>query len=92
MLSLLFHARMDRLIRNIDPAKYRALKTRAAAEGRTLGEAIGDAIDAYMAKPAARAGAKRKRGWLTDLPKVDFGPGSEDWSERLDEILYGDEP
>jgi hypothetical protein len=91
MLSLLFTDRMDRLIRNLDPGKYRALKSRAAAEGRAIGEVINEAIGDYLSKPVARIRAKRKRGWLSDLPQIDFGPGSEDWSERIDEILYGDE-
>lgn len=78
------------MIRNIDPARYRLLKARAAAEGLSLGEAINGAIDSWLARGAPGNTKKRRRGTLSDLPVIDFGPGSEDWSERVDEILYGE--
>ena len=83
---------MDRMIRNIDPQVYRLLKTRAAAEGRPIGEVLNDAILAYAAKPRATKSPKKKRGLLSNLPVIDFGPGSEDWSENKLEAIYGGDP
>ena len=80
---------MDRLIRNIDPKAYRSLKAIAAAEGRPMGAVITDAINLYVwgsLKPPKRP---RKGRSIADLPVFDGGPGSEKWSEEIDEVLYG---
>jgi len=83
---------MDRMIRNLDPGAYRMLKTRAAAEGRTIGDVLSDAILQYVALPIRKSRARKKKGSLADLPVFDFGPGSENWSENKLEALYGGEP
>lgn len=39
---------MDTTIRNLDAEAYRRIKARAALEGRTLGEAVSEAIRRYV--------------------------------------------
>ena len=39
---------MDTTIRNLDEEAYRQIKSRAALEGRTLGEAVSEAIRRYV--------------------------------------------
>ena len=75
---------MDTTIRNLDPRAYRALKARAAATGRTVGEAVNEAIRAYLARPDLP-----KRGSLRDLEPEAYGAGTERLSEQIDAIVYG---
>lgn len=75
---------MDTTIRNLDEGAYRALKARAALEGRTVGEALNDAIRSYVAQPPPA----RKRSVRTWKPER-AGKGNERLSEEIDEVLYG---
>lgn len=75
---------MDKTIRNLDARAYRALKARAAAEGRTVGAVVSEAIAAYLARPVASG-----TGSLADLVPEDLGPGTETLSEDVDAIVYG---
>lgn len=83
---------MDRMIRNVDPLVYRRFKAHAAAEGRTLGEVITEAMSRYMAGRARPRRPKKQRYSIADLPVFDGGPGSENWSMEIDEVLYGGDP
>ena len=76
---------MDTTIRNLDEVTYRQLKARAALEGKTLGEAVNDALRTYLAHPQD----PHRTGSVFDLPHADFGPGTEHLSEQIDEIVYG---
>lgn len=76
---------MDTTIRNLDPETYRELKARAAAEGKTLGEAVNEAMRVYLARP----GRTRKRGSLRDLRPEPYPENSERLSEEVDRIVYG---
>lgn len=76
---------MDKTIRNLDARAFRALKARAAAEGKTVGEAVSEAIRAYLARP----GAIERGASLADLAPQDFGPGTEGLSEAVDRLVYG---
>ncbi len=75
---------MDKTIRNLDSRVYRAIKARAAAEGRTVGAVVSEAIAAYLARPVPTG-----TGTLADLVPEDFGPGTERLSEEVDAIVYG---
>jgi plasmid stability protein len=68
---------MDSTIRNLDERAYRELKARAALEGKTMGEAVSDAIRAYLARTAP------------DLEPEDYPEGNERLSLEVDTILYG---
>ena len=77
---------MNTTVRNIDAGAYRALKARAALEGKTIGEAINEAIRAYLGRPAR----EEKRGSLRRLTPRDYPPGNERLSESVDSIVYDD--
>ena len=75
---------MDTTIRNLDPKTYRAMKARAAAEGRTIGETVNDAIRAYLARPDPG-----RRGSLAALVPRPYPKGNEKLSEEIDAVVYG---
>ena len=76
---------MDKTIRNLDERVYRALRARAALTGKTVGEAVNQAIRAYLARPerATRSGS------LLDLAPEAYPEGSERLSQEIDAIVYG---
>ena len=76
---------MDTTIRNLDEDAFRRLKARAAAEGKTIGEAMSEAMRAYANWPWAGA----KTGSLADLKPRRFGKGTERLSEEIDAVVYG---
>jgi len=76
---------MDTTIRNLDEQAYRALKARAALEGKTIGELINEAIKVYLARPDPIT----KRGSLRDLVPEPYPKGMEHLSEEIDTIVYG---
>ena len=75
---------MDTTIRNLDPDLYRKLRARAASEGKTVGEAVSEAMRAYLAGPAVE-----KNGSLRDLTPEPFPTGNERLSEEVDSVVYG---
>lgn len=78
---------MDVTIRNLDERVYRAIKAQAAAERTTIAKVI---EQTFKGRPKT---TKRGRwGAFGNMPSWDFGPGNENLSERIDEILYGDDP
>jgi len=76
---------MDKTIRNLDPRAFRAIKARAAAEGRTVGEVVSEAMVIFCARPAPHAA----HGSILDLVPRDLGPGTETLSSEVDAIVYG---
>jgi plasmid stability protein len=76
---------MNTTIRNIDEKTYRALKARAALSGKTMGEMINEAIQAYL----ARTEFLPRRGSLRDLAPESYPKGNERLSEEIDAIVYG---
>lgn len=76
---------MDTTIRNLDEQAYRDLKARAAREGKTMGQAVNEAIRAYLAGPGARAGTRS----LAELRPEPYPAGSERLSEEIDAVVYG---
>ena len=76
---------MNATIRNLDPDLFRRLKARASLEGKTVGQALNQAMLVYL----GMIPAVNKTRSMMDLPHWDFGPGNERLSEEIDEILYG---
>jgi plasmid stability protein len=76
---------MDTTIRNLDDESYRALKARAALEGKTIGEMVNEAIRALLDRP----GGAPRRGSLRDLRPEPYPKGNEKLSEEIDALLYG---
>ena len=79
------NAHMDTTIRNLDEAAYREIKARAALSGRTIGEAVNEAIIAYVATP----GPSQRTVSLRDLRPRPYPPGNERLSEDVDAVVYG---
>lgn len=75
---------MDTTIRNLDGELYHKLRVRAAMTGMTIGEAVTEAMRAYLAQPDAN-----KTGSLRDLAPEPFPEGSERLSEEIDAVVYG---
>ena len=80
------NAHMDTTIRNLDRRACRALKAQASLEGKTIGDAVNEAIRAYVGWP----GWCEKSGSLRSLQPQDFPPGNERLSEEIDTVAYGD--
>lgn len=76
---------MSTTVRNLDEGAYRAIKSRAALEGKNVGEMISEAIRAYVASPPPTA---RTRS-LTDVSPRRLPRGTERLSEKIDDLLYG---
>jgi hypothetical protein len=77
---------MDTTIRNLDKDIYRALKAHAALAGKTIGQVMSEAGQAFLAlNPVAGP----KRGSLRALTPTAYPEGTERLSEELDRIVYG---
>ncbi len=83
--SMCYNAPVDTTIRNLDEETYRALKARAARSGRTIGEAVNEAVRFYLAAPSPHD----RRGSLLDLEPEPYPPGNERLSEEVDRVVYG---
>jgi hypothetical protein len=79
---------MDTTIRNLDPDAYRRLKAHAALTGKSIGEALNEAIRLYLARRPSAA----RTGSLANWQPVEFPAGNERLSEEIDSIVYGAEP
>jgi plasmid stability protein len=76
---------MDTTIRNLDPDVYRRLKAHAALTGKSIGEAVNEAIRLYL----ARRPHPPKVGSLASWKPVQFPAGNERLSEEIDSVVYG---
>lgn len=74
---------MDTTIRNIDPFVYKKLKTKATADGITIGEAINMAVMEWL-----NINPKKHKSIL-DIKPEHFGKQNMHLSEEIDKILYG---
>jgi plasmid stability protein len=75
---------MDSTIRNLDADLYRKIRARAALTGMTVGEAVSEAMRAYLARPETS-----KSGSLRDLVPEPFPVGNERLSDEIDAVVYG---
>jgi plasmid stability protein len=75
---------MDAKVRNLDENAYRALRARAALEGRTVGALFNGAIRAYLARASVQQGTLSLRA-LRPEPCPD---GNEHLSLEIDEVVY----
>ncbi|HXE31171.1 MAG TPA: hypothetical protein VN515_05165 [Terriglobales bacterium] len=78
---------MDTTIRNLDPVLYRRARARAATEGKTVGAVINEALRQHL-RPQSRTDAK-PHWW--DVPVENWGPGTENLSNEVEDILYGED-
>ncbi|MDR3717800.1 MAG: ribbon-helix-helix protein, CopG family [Bryobacteraceae bacterium] len=75
---------MDALIPNLDDSTYRAIRARAALEGRPVGELITEALRAYLARMAATESMAR----LLDEPEERVSARPERPGPAVDEVVY----
>ena len=75
---------MDALIPNLDDSTYRAIRARAALEGRPVGEVITEALRAYLARTAATESMAR----LLDEPEEGGCAKQERNATPVDEVVY----
>lgn len=73
---------MDTTIRNIDPFVYTKLKTKAAQDGITIGEAVTKAISEWLGITT------KKRRSILEIKPEHFGTQYRNLSEEIDEVLY----
>jgi len=71
-------------VRGVGELTWRDFRAFVVKRGIDMGEATTEALRLYLRKKKE----KPKYRFL-DLKPVDFGPGNENLSERIDEILYG---
>jgi hypothetical protein len=76
---------MDTTVRNLNEQAYRALRARAALEGRNVGELMSEAIRVYL----GRFPVKRGPGSLRALRPEPYPEGNERLSSEIDVIVYG---
>lgn len=76
---------MDVTVRNLDEQLYRALRARAALEGRTVGDLFNEAARNYL----ARFEVRQNTGTIRDLKPEPFPDGNENLSTEIDELVYG---
>ena len=76
---------MDTTIRNIDPFIYKKLKTKAAQEGISIGEAVTMAVSEWLGV------SKKKKRSIIDIKPEHFGKKYRNLSEEIDEVLYKQE-
>ncbi|MDO8627205.1 MAG: hypothetical protein Q7K42_01960 [Candidatus Diapherotrites archaeon] len=76
--------------RGVDDETSKTIKIFAVEDNVTIGQVIKSAIGEYAEKRKLKtnSAAKKKRSFL-DLKPVDFGKGSENWSNEIDEVVYG---
>ncbi len=73
---------MDTTIRNIDPIVYKKLKTKAAEEGISIGEAVTRAITEWLGL------TKKKKRSIIDIEPEHFGYQYRNLSEEIDKVIY----
>ena len=76
---------MNVSVRDVNPQVFREFKSEAVKEDLKVGVALTQALQNWV---ETRAKRKRKGSFL-DLKPFDWGPGNENISESVDEILYG---
>lgn len=73
-------------VRDVNEKAFRQLRTEAVSRGLKTGVA---ASEAFMQWASKEKPGKRKGKSLFDLKPIDWGEGSEFYSSRFDEYLYG---
>lgn len=77
---------IDVTFRNLNEEVLRDFKAEAVRENKTFGEALVEAMLTWLEHQ--KAAITKKKTKLSDLKAMDFGPGTENLSERIDEVLY----
>jgi len=73
-------------VRGLDDAVYRRFKAKAVEEGLKIGEALTQAMKAWIEQ-----GSGKRRIRLLDIEPFNWGAGTEKISVEIDKMLYGEE-
>ena len=71
-------------VRDVDQEVFREFKAEAVKRGLTMGSALTLAMEKFKAE------LTKKRQKFTALKPVSWGKGTEQVSEEVDKILYGE--
>jgi len=72
-------------VRGVGDFVWKDFRAFVVRHGMDMGEATTEALRLYLGKKKEQ---KPKYRFL-DLKPIDFGPGTENLSEKIDEVLYG---
>lgn len=72
-------------VRNVDENLFKEFSIEAKRRDRAVGEAVTEAMKLWLHEQPARIMR------LKDIKPWDFGPGTEDISQNIDEIAYGED-
>lgn len=73
---------MSKTIRGIDDETFREFKAKAQKEGRTIGEAVTEAMSQWLNDTDEEVS-------LDEIDAWDWGEGTKNLSEEYEEELYG---
>ncbi len=73
---------MDTTIRNLDEQVYRAMRSRAVLEGRTVGDLLNEMMRVYL----VRVPVQRGMGSIRELQPEPFPEGNEQLSQEIDSV------
>ena len=76
---------MNITIRGLQESIFRKFKAKAAEDNMKLGDALSQAMEAWLKKEKNL----KQKGRLSDLKITDWGKGTEHSSEEIDTITYG---
>jgi len=71
-------------VRNVDEKLFKEFSIEAKRKDMAVGEAVTEAMKLWLHKQPAKIVR------LRDIKPWSFGPGTEDISQNIDEIAYGE--
>lgn len=86
LLYMLYNMKEMLVARNVNKEVYRKFKQKASERGLKIGNAISDAMELWI-RSGKKDGENFKK--IMSLSGVIKMKGKGNWSERVDEILYG---
>ena len=76
---------VDITFRKVDKDALQEFKAEAVRENKTFGRALAEALLLWLSHKKL---SNKKKMKLSDSEPVDFGPGTEKLSTKVDDILY----
>lgn len=76
----------DITFRNVNKEVLQDFKAEAVRENKTFGKALVEALVIWLEH---KKFFQKKKMRLSKSQPIDFGPGTEDLSKHVDEVLYG---
>lgn len=76
-------------VRNLDEDVFRRFKAKAVEKGLKLGEALTQAMEAWVKQGSMKPRGRLSEIRLSEIKPFNWGEGSENASVEVDAILYG---